>query len=99
MARPGLSWKRKPLPIPARHREQEAESRSDTKTVQQAAPLTKAAEQRAELAQDLAIQKAEAAGLNPPGIGTSIDPLAMPSRQVLTDTAGTPKGKAQRNHR
>ncbi|MFZ0409142.1 MAG: hypothetical protein WAM11_13685 [Cyanobium sp.] len=46
---------------------------------------------------DLATLKAQAAAQQAPELDISADPQAMPSRNLPTDTAGTPRGSAQRN--
>jgi hypothetical protein len=55
-------------------------------------------QQRADAAKDLAIAKAQAAGLSEPELGPR-GPLDLPSRGLPTDAGGNPKAKAQRNHR
>jgi hypothetical protein len=45
----------------------------------------------------LAIDKAQVAGLSTPDPLISVDPLAMPSRNLPTTAAGDPKANAQRN--
>jgi transposase len=67
------------------------------KEAQQAERRAKAARGRAELARRLAIEKAQAAGLSTPDPLSSVDPLAMPSRNLPTTAAGDPKANAQRN--
>ncbi len=77
----------------------EAEASGDDQASKRAARRGRGARKRADDAHKLAMEKAEAAGLEPPDItadGAS-DPLAMPSRQLPTDAAGEPKASAQRN--
>jgi transposase len=77
--------------------ESEAAAQALAKEAQQAERRAKAARGRAELARRLAIDKAQAAGLSTPDPLSSVDPLAMPSRNLPTTAAGDPKAKAQRN--
>ena len=79
--------------------EGEAAAQALAKEAQQAERRAKAARGRAELARRLAIDKAQAAGLSSPDPLSSVDPLAMPSRNLPTTAAGDPKAKAQRNYR
>jgi transposase len=77
----------------------EAVTSSDEETNKRASRRARGARKRADDAQKLAIEKAEAAGLDPSDItahGVS-DPLAMPHRQLPTDATGNPKPQAQRN--
>ena len=67
------------------------------KAAQQAERRGRSARGRAELARKLAIDKAQAAGLSTPDPLSSMDPLAMPSRNLPTTAAGDPKANAQRN--
>jgi transposase len=53
-------------------------------------------QQRADGAKDLAIAKAEAAGLSEPELAPR-GPMDLPSRGLPTDAEGNPKAKAQRN--
>jgi transposase len=75
----------------------EAAARALAKEAQQAERRARSARGRAELARKLAINKAQAAGLSTPDPLSSIDPLAMPSRNLPTTAAGDPKANAQRN--
>ena len=75
----------------------EAAAQALAKEAQQSERRAKAARGRAELARGLAIEKAQAAGLSTPDPLTSVDPLAMPSRNLPTTAAGDPKANAQRN--
>jgi len=77
--------------------ESEAAAQALAKEAQQAERRAKAARGRAELARRLAIDKAQAADLSSPDPLISVDPLAMPSRNLPTTAAGDPKAKAQRN--
>ncbi|MEA5424705.1 IS1182 family transposase [Synechococcus sp. CCY9202] len=77
--------------------EGEVSAQALAKEAQQAERRAKAARGRAELARRLAIEKAQAAGLSNPDPLSSVDPLAMPSRNLPTTSAGDPKAKAQRN--
>lgn len=77
--------------------ESEAAAQAFAKEAQQAERRAMAARGRAELARRLAIEKAQAAGLSSPDPLSSVDPLAMPSRNLPTTAAGDPKAKAQRN--
>jgi hypothetical protein len=79
--------------------ESEAAAQALAKEAQQAERRAKAARGRAELARRLAIDKAQVAGLSTPDPLISVDPLAMPSRNLPTTAAGVPKANAQRNHR
>jgi hypothetical protein len=77
--------------------ESEAAAWALAKEAQQAERRAKAARGRAELARKLAIDKAQAAGLSTPDPLSSMDSLAMPSRNLPTTATGDPKGNAQRN--
>jgi len=77
--------------------ESEAAARALAKEAQQAECRARAARGRAELARRLAIEKAQAADLSSPDPLISVDPLAMPSRNLPTTAAGDPKANAQRN--
>ena len=77
--------------------ESEADARALSKEAQQAERRAQAARGRAELARQLAIEKAAAAGQPAPDPQASVDPAAMPSRNLPTNAAGDPKGNAQRN--
>jgi transposase len=76
----------------------EADADADARAARQAERRAQAARDRAELAQQLAIAKAEAAGQAVPDPQASVDPLAMPSRNLPTNAAGDPKPNAQRNY-
>jgi transposase len=77
----------------------EAEARGDDQTSKRAARRGRGARKRADDANKLAIEKAEAAGHESPAITAAgvCDPLAMPSRQLPTDAEGNPKPQVQRN--
>jgi transposase len=77
----------------------EAEASGDEQASKRAARRGRGARRRADDANNLAIEKAEAAGLEPPDITAAgvCDPLAMPSRQLPTDAGGNPKPQVQRN--
>lgn len=82
--------------------EQEAtsgEASGDGQASKRAARRGRGARKRADDANKLAIEKAEAAAHELPAITTAevSDPLAMPSRQLPTDAAGNPKPQGQRN--
>lgn len=77
--------------------EREAAAQALAKEAQQAERRAMATRGRAELARKLAIEKAQAAGLSTPDPLSSVDPLAMPSRNLPTTAAGDPKATAQRN--
>jgi len=76
----------------------EADADTDARAARQAERRAQAARERAELAQQLAIAKAEAAGQAAPDPQASVDPLAMPSRNLPTNAAGDPKPNDQRNY-
>lgn len=75
----------------------EAEASSDEQLSKRAARRSRGARKRADEAQQLAHEKAEAAGIASPATTAESDPLAMPHRQLPTDAAGNPKPKVQRN--
>jgi len=74
----------------------EAESSGDEQRSKRSARRARAARKRADDAQKLAIEKAEAAGLDLVSTAAS-DSWAMPQRTLPTDAAGSPKPSAQRN--
>ena len=76
----------------------EADAGTDARAARQAERRAQAARERAELAQQLAIAKAEAAGQAAPDPQASVDPLAMPSRNLPTNAAGDPMPNDQRNY-
>jgi len=76
-----------------------AEASGDEQRSKRAARRSRGARKRADDAQKLAIEKAEAAGLEmeSPLMTAERDPLAMPQRTLPTDATGNPKPQAQRN--
>ena len=74
----------------------EAEASGDAKAGKRAARRARGARKRADDAQTLAIEAAEAAGLELVSMAET-DPLAMPQRTLPTDATGKPKPSAQRN--
>jgi hypothetical protein len=80
-----------------RDTEAAAAARAHAKAARQAERRAQAARGRAELARKLAIEKAEAAGQPAPDPQASVDPVAMPSRNLPTNAAGDPRANAQRN--
>ena len=74
-----------------------AAAQAHAKAARQAERRAQAARGRAELARQLAIEKAAAAGQPAPDPQASVDPVAMPSRNLPTNAAGDPRGNAQRN--
>jgi len=74
-----------------------AEASGDEQRSKEAARRARGARKRADDAQKLAIQTAQAAGLESQVLKVERDLLAMPSRQLPTDAAGNPKTNAQRN--
>jgi transposase len=75
----------------------EAAAGAEAKAARQAARRAQAARGRAEVARKLAIEKAAAAGAPLPDPQVSVDPAAMPSRNLPTNAAGEPKANGQRN--
>ena len=77
----------------------EAEASGDEPRSKRAARRSRGARNRADDAQKLAIEKAEAAELELSTVAAAAktDPLAMPQRTLPTDAAGNPKPSAQRN--
>jgi transposase len=78
----------------------DAEASGDEQRSKRASRRARGARRRADEAQKLAIEKAEAAGseCQRTSAFTSAGPEAMPSRQLPTDAAGNPKPQAQRNY-
>jgi hypothetical protein len=77
-----------------------SEARVDEPRSKRAARRSRGARKRADDAQKLAMEKAEAAGLELSTVATAeADPSAMPQRSLPTDAAGNPKPQAQRNYR
>jgi transposase len=76
-----------------------AEASGDEPRSKRAARRSRGARKRADEAQKLAMEKAEAAGLELSTVvaAAGTDPLAMPQRTLPTDAAGNPKPQAQRN--
>jgi len=76
-----------------------AEASGDDQFGKRASRRARGARKRADEAQKLAIEKAEAAGMDLSNISTvaETDPLAMPPRAIPSDAAGNPKPQAQRN--
>jgi len=74
-----------------------AEASGDAQASKRAVRRARGARQRADDSQKLAIEKAEAAGLESSAATSDSDPLAMPLRQLPTDGAGNPRPQAQRN--
>jgi transposase len=74
----------------------EAEASGDPMAGKRAARRARGARKRADDAQKLAIEKAEATGLDLVSTAAT-DALAMPQRTLPTDAAGHPKARAQRN--
>jgi transposase len=82
----------------AEHDAAEAEASGNAQLSEQASRRSRGARKRADEAQKLAIEKAEAAGLELSTVAAAeADPLAMPQRTLPTDAAGNPKPSAQRN--
>jgi len=83
----------------AEHDAAKAEASGNAQLSEQASRRSRGARKRANDAQKLAIEKAEAAGLelSTAAAAAGTDPLAMPQRTLPTDAAGNPKPQAQRN--
>jgi hypothetical protein len=75
----------------------EAAASRDEQLSKRTARRSRSDRKRANEAQQLAHEKAEAAGIASPATTAESDPLAMPHRQLPTDAAGNPKPQAQRN--
>jgi transposase len=74
----------------------DAEASGDEQRSKRASRRDRGARKRADDAQKLAIEKAEAAGLDL--VSTAVtDAMAMPQRTLPTDAVGNPKPSAQRN--
>ena len=74
----------------------DAEASGDEQCSKRASRRDRGARKRADDAQKLAIEKAEAAGLDL--VSTAVtDAMAMPQRTLPTDAVGNPKPSAQRN--
>jgi hypothetical protein len=91
-----LEWIRK---AKAEQEAAEAEASGDEPRSKRAARRSRGARKRADDAQKLAIEKAEAAHLelNTVAATAESDPLAMPARTLPSNTAGNPRPSAQRN--
>ena len=75
----------------------QTEGSGDAQLSRRAARRARGARKRVDDAQKLAIETAEAAGLESPVFTAKFDAVAMPQRQLPTDTSGKPKPQAQRN--
>ena len=75
----------------------QTEGGGDAQLSRRAARRVRGARKRVDDAQKLAIETAEAAGLESPEFTATLDAVAMPQRQLPTDTSGKPKPQAQRN--
>jgi len=75
----------------------QTEGSGDAQLSRRAACRARGARKRVDDAQKLAIETAEAAGLESPVFTAKLDAVAMPQRQLPTDTSGKPKPQAQRN--
>ena len=75
----------------------QTEGSGDAQLSRRAARRARGARKRVDDAQKLAIETAEAAGLESPVFTAKLDAVAMPQRQLPTDTSGKPKPQAQRN--
>ena len=83
----------------AEQEEAEAEASGDEQRSKRAARRARGVRKRADDTQKLAMEKAEAAGLELSTVATPAesDALAMPARTLPTDAAGNPRPSAQRN--
>ena len=75
----------------------QTEGGGDAQLSRRAARRARGARKRVDDAQKLAIETAEAAGLESPVFTAKLDAVAMPQRQLPRDTSGKPKPQAQRN--
>jgi len=75
----------------------ETEGSGDAQLSRRAARRARGARKLVDDAQKLAIATAEAAGLESPVFTAELDAVAMPQRQLPSDTSGNPKPQAQRN--
>ena len=75
----------------------QTEGSGDAQLSRRAARRVRGARKRVDDAQKLAIETAEAAGLESPVFTAKLDAVAMPQRQLPTDPSGKPKPQAQRN--
>ena len=74
-----------------------AEASGDAQLDKRASRRARGARKRANDTQKLALQTAQAVGLESPVLTGDLDPVAMPQRQLPTDATGNPKPQAQRN--
>ena len=74
-----------------------AEASGDAQLGKSASRRARGARKRANDTQKLALQTAQAAGLESPVLTGDLDPVAMPQRQLPTDGIGNPKPQSQRN--
>jgi len=82
----------------AEHEAKAAEASGDEQRSKRAARRSRGAHKRADDTDKLAIEKAEATGLELSTVAAAeTDRLAMPQRTLPTDAAGNPKPAAQRN--
>ena len=75
----------------------QTEGGGDAQLSRRAARRARGARKRVDDAQKLAIETAEAAGLESPVFTAKLDAVAMPQRQLPRDPSGKPKPQAQRN--
>ena len=75
----------------------QTEGGGDAQLSRRAARRARGARKRVDDAQKLAIETAEAAGLESPVFTAKLDAVAMPQRQLPRDPSGKPKPLAQRN--
>ena len=75
----------------------QTEGGGDAQLSRRAARRARGARKRVDDAQKLAIETAEAAGLESPVFTATLDAVAMPQRQLPRDPSGKPKPQAQRN--
>ena len=74
-----------------------AEASGDAQLDKRASRRARGARKQANDTQKLALQTAQAAGLESPVLTGDLDPVAMPQRTLPTDAAGNPNPSAQRN--
>ncbi len=74
-----------------------AEASGDAQLSKQSSRRARGARKRANDTQKLALQTAQAVGLESPVLTGDLDPVAMPQRQLPTDGIGNPKPQSQRN--
>jgi transposase len=75
----------------------QTEGGGDAQLSRRAARRARGARKRVDDAQKLAIETAEAAGLESPVFTAKLDAVAMPQRQLPRDPSGKPKPQTQRN--